>query len=450
MTTPLNQKPRIGWLWLLLILALAPLSALAQEALVPAAETPAVATAAAGGNGPWLLIAAASVLVMFIGLAARELGFSHSRNSVNVVMKALLTLAISVIGWLFLGFGLMYVHAGDSFFAEGAFWLKTMDENPGFWSFWLFQGVIVAVASLICSGAVGERVRFGGFLVAIAIFSALVFPMLAHFAWGSQADAFGFESAAGWLEIAGFHDFGGSIVIHGIGGAFALAGAIALGPRMGRFAEDGSSRLLPGHSLPLAAFGVFLLWIGSFGIVLGQVLIRGIELESAGRLVVNLCVSAGFGAIVTAGFTWCFRARPDAASTLNGALVGLIAASAGADLLSPAVAAAIGACAGVLMLLTTSFFEKRGIDDLIGAGPVHLVGGIVGALAVAAADPSLFGIQAAGALTLCLISFCLGFLVFKSLDLSLGVRASEEEEAAGLDFTQHAAAAYPEFDGNEQ
>lgn len=420
----------------------APLNTFAQE------SAPAEPAAAGAGDGVWLVLAAASLLIMFLGLAARELGLSHSRNSVSVIMKSLMTLAISLIGWLFLGFGLMYVRSDSSFFPDGSFWLNSIDANSGFWGFWLYGAAIVAVASLICSGSAGERIRFGGFLVVIAIFSALAFPMLAHFAWGSQATKFGVDSASGSLELAGFRDFGGAVVIHGVGGAFALAGAIALGPRLGRFRENGS-RLLPGHSLPVAAFGVFLLWIGSFGLVMGQALIHGTQLNAIGRPVVNLCVSAGFGAIVAAGFTWCLRARPEATSALNGALVGLIAASAGADLLSPAVAAAIGAGAGALMLLTTRLLEKMRIDDLIGAGPVHLVGGFAGALAVAAAQPDLLAIQAAGAFVFCAIAFCLGFLIFKSLDLSLGVRASEEEESAGLDFTQHAAAAYPEFENNE-
>ncbi|MEM7013644.1 MAG: hypothetical protein AAF585_19405 [Verrucomicrobiota bacterium] len=418
--------------------AVAP-SLFAQETSAPAAA------GATEGGSAWLIMAVAAIMVMFVGLVARELGFSHSRNSVNVIMKALLTLSIAIIAYLFVGFGLMYVSPNP----DGLLSQVSDVEGP-FWSFFLVQAMIVAVAAFICSGATGERFRFGGYLFVIAIFSGLAFPMIAQFVWGSQAQAFGVNSAAGWLETAGFHDFSGGIVIHLMGGAFALAGALALGPRAGRFANDGSPRLVAGHSVPLAAAGVFLLWIGWLGLAIGQVYIRGIDPDAIGRIAVNLCVGAGFASVIAVGVTWGLRSRPDATATLNGALTGLVAVSAAADILTPAIAAAVGACASLLMLGVAAMLEKAGVDDVVNAGPVHLVGGIVSALAVAAVNPSLITIQAIGALVIAGITFALGFVVFKALDLSLGVRASDEEQATGLDFSQHAAAAYPEsFESND-
>tara|TARA_R110002096_G_scaffold147671_32_gene307951 strand:- start:9683 stop:10831 length:1149 start_codon:yes stop_codon:yes gene_type:complete len=381
---------------------------------------------------------------MIIGFAVREIGLSHARNGVNAVMKAMLTLSIGMATFVFAGFPLMF---GIDFA-----WITHTSASDSIWSFWLLQSGFVVVAASICSGATGERTRFGNYLLVILIFTGVVYPLLAQFAWGSRVSYFGYPGSLGWLEKLGFVDFGGSAVIHGIGGAFALAGIKILGPRHERFSNDGLPKIVTGHSLPQAAVGTLLVWLGWFGLGLGQTLSAGYEIQTVGRISVNFAIAAAGGSVFASLSVWRQRGRSDLNFALNGILAGLVAVSASADQIHPLVALLIGGVAGLFAAWGIAYLENRQLDDVVGAVPVHLYAGVWGTLAVSLVGPfslEFFLIQLLGITAICGLAYLIGILVFKAVEIGLGLRASDEDQAAGLDFSEHATTAYPEFDLQE-
>ncbi len=393
----------------------------------------------------WLFVSALCIFLMIIGFAVREVGLSHARNGVNAVMKSLLTLSIGMAAFVFVGFPLMFGVRFD--------WIFQLPADSPAWSFWLVQTGFVVLAACICSGATGERTRFGNYLLVMLIFTAVVYPLLAQFAWGSRGARFGIESAPGWLENLGFIDFGGSAVIHGIGGAFALAGIKVLGPRTDRFSREGVPKIVTGHSLPLAAIGTLLVWLGWFGLGLGQAIASGIHLNLIGHISVNLAIAAAGGSVFASLSIWKHRGKSDLNFALNGILAGLVAISSCADQASPLTALLIGGAAGLLATWGFVLLEHRGLDDVVGAVPVHLYAGIWGTLA---ASLRLDGFsvqallnQALGIVALCGLAYLIGILLFKAVEIGLGLRASDEDQAAGLDFSEHSTTAYPEFDLQE-
>lgn len=396
-------------------------------------------------NNTWMLIAAFLVFVMHLGFAMLESGFTRAKNTVNILFKNVLLLAIGLLSYAAVGFSLMYPGeaAAGGWFGFAGFGLQTdalgvtaayADGAYTYWTDFLFQSMFAATAATIVSGAVAERVKLGSFLLFAAVYVALVYPIMGMWHWGG-----------GWLADAGFHDFAGSTIVHGVGGWAALAGALALGPRLGRF--DGSFRM-DAHNLPLAAIGALLLWFGWYGFNGGSVL--SADPAAVSLVVVTTTLAAAAGVLVAALLSWTTRSKPDLSMALNGALAGLVGITAGADVVGPLSAVVIGGISGGLVFGATHLLERLRIDDPVGAVPVHLVCGIWGTLAVGlfSSEVSLaaqvLGVAAVGAV-------CLPVSVgaFALLKVTLGLRVDAEHEVEGLDLHEHLSEAYvsltPEF-----
>ena len=415
-------------------------------------ETPNVIGTLGSADRIFLLLCAVLVFMMQAGFCLLELGFSRAKNSISVVMKNILDFSIASVVFL-VGVGFMFGTTMGGWVGMGS-WdhLFSQPANGDFWVFWIFQMMFVGTASTIASGAMSERTKFVGYIFYSVILAGAIYPLLGHWAWGSQGAAFGLGGDKGWLEARGFLDFAGGTVVHGVGGACALAGVLVVGPRVGRFSPDGSPRLMVGHNLPLASLGLFLLWFGWFGFNGGSLGSAGPEL---GGIFVNTALSAAVGAVIAMVARWILDGRPDPAITINGALAGLVSISAGCNVVSPLAAIAIGFVGGLVATFGESLLLKFRIDDVVGAIPVHLFAGLWGTLAVGlfhrdGFDSYLFSTQAVGSLSICLAAFAAAFLVFKVIDWTIGLRVSDEDQEDGLDFSQHAANAYPDFLTNDQ
>lgn len=433
-----------------------PKTATPPETAAPA-TAPAVDSAAVEGlqlniNYVWILLTAILVFNMQAGFAMVELGFARAKNSINIVMKNFLDFCISVIAFLFLGTALMFGTSWMGVIGIDGFWLSAHGGDDKVWPFWFFQVVFAGTACTIVSGAMAERTKFVGYLIYAAILSGLIYPLCGHWAWGSFGGAYGLGGTQGWLEAMGFVDFAGSSVVHSVGGACALAGVLVIGPRHGRFAKDGTPRLISGHNIPLAALGVFLLWFGWFGFNAGSTLAAN---ASIGRIAVNTCIAPAAAALSAMASMWFMHGRPDVGITLNGSLGGAVGITACCANVSPASAFVIGLVAGLLTTFATIGLERFRIDDAVGAIPVHLVNGWWGTLCVALFDekgfsPVRLGIQALGTICISATSFVLCYLVFRVVHATVGLRASDEEQTDGLDFAEHSANAYPDFHTNDQ
>ncbi len=403
-------------------------------------------------NYVWMVLAGALVFVMQAGFAMVELGFSRAKNSINIIMKNFLDFSISAIVFMFLGFGLMFGKSIGGWIGTDSFWLSSQPGDSPLWCFWFFQVVFAGTACTIVSGAMAERTKFVGYLIYAALLAAIVYPVTGHWAWGSFGGAYGVGGEKGWLEALGFIDFAGSTVVHGVGGACALAGILVVGARHGRFGKDGTPRLIAGHNIPLAALGVFLLWFGWFGFNAGSTLIAN---AGIGRIAVNTTIAPAAAALSAMISMWFVQGRPDVGITLNGALGGAVGITACCANLTPASAFIVGIVAGILTTVATIALERVKLDDAVGAIPVHLVNGWWGTLSVAlfhekGFDPKLLGVQALGTFSITATAFVICFAIFKTVDLVIGLRASEHEQIDGLDFSEHAANAYPDFQTTEQ
>ncbi|MEM7012117.1 MAG: ammonium transporter, partial [Verrucomicrobiota bacterium] len=289
-----------------------------------------------------------------------------------------------------------------------------------------------------------------GYLVYTVVLSGAIYPVAGHWAWGGAAAGLNgdFGQGSGWLSQMGFRDFAGSTVVHAVGGASALAGILVIGPRKGRFAEDGSPRYLPGHNLPLATFGTLILWVGWFGFNAGSLLSASDEL---GKICVNTVIAGSAGAVAAMAWFWVIRGVPNPLVAMNGILGGLVAITACCDLVSPVFAILIGAIAGIVSTAGASILEKMRIDDVVGAVPVHLFNGIWGTLCVGLfAEGALFDLEATwiqliGSLSISVFAFLVALLGFRLVDVTLGLRANEREQEDGLDFSEHSANSYPDF-----
>jgi Amt family ammonium transporter len=295
--------------------------------------------------------------------------------------------------------------------------------------------MFAATAATIVSGAVAERIKLGSFMVFTVIYVTFVYPIAGSWKWG-----------AGWLDEMGFYDFAGSTLVHGVGGWGALAGAIVLGPRLGKYV-DGKIKPITGHSLPLAAIGVFLLWLGWFGFNGGSVLSADAGLTSL--TLVTTCLAAAAGGLGAMIVSWFTSKKPDLSMALNGILAGLVGITAGADLMAMGSSIIIGFIAGVIVVPSVMFFDKIKIDDPVGAISVHLVCGIWGTLAVGLfgdkAGVGQLGVQVVGILAYGVFCFVLAFIIFKVIDAVMGLRVAEEEEREGLDKSEHGMEAYSGF-----
>jgi Amt family ammonium transporter len=428
-------------------------------AAAPAAAAPAsgdtataLATLQKNVNGAWILLAGALVFMMQAGFCMLELGLARAKNSINICMKNFLDFCVGSIGFLLIGFAIMFGPTVGGWFGAGNAWLSTIPGNDPFWGFWFFQVVFAGTAATIVSGAMAERTKFVGYLIYVVFLSALIYPLVGHWAWGSLGGGFGYGGTKGWLEAMGFIDFAGSSVVHGVGGACALAGILVVGARHGRFDAKGRPLMIVGHNLPMATLGTFLLWFGWFGFNAGSTLVAD---GTIGRIAVNTTIAPAVGAVSAMLSMWLIQGRPDLSMVLNGSLGGAVGITACCAVVTPSSAVVIGLVAGLVATFGTLLLEKLGVDDAVGAVPVHLFNGWWGTLSAALFHEGGFtaerlGVQALGTFSMTAAAFAGAFAVFKVVDMLIGLRATDEEQLNGLDFAEHSANAYPEFVTSEQ
>lgn len=459
MFSPPFFSPREGsWrsLFVALLVALAAVAissdvVLAQEEAV--AET--VEEAADLGVGyaldnAMLFITAVLVFFMQAGFAMLEAGFNSSKNVVNILFKNSMDICVGVLLFFFIGFGIMYptVYDGDwsevsGIFAFGGFGLDdyviTADRTFSPEVDWLFQAVFAATAATIVSGAVAGRMKVGAYLFYSAILTGLIYPISGMWKWGG-----------GWLDQMGFQDFAGSAVVHGVGGFAGLAGAIILGPRLGRFV-NGKSIPMPGHSLPLAALGVFILWFGWYGFNPGsQLAFQGTsDIDATMHIALTTTLAAGAGGLCATMLSWFMFGKPDLSMALNGILGGLVGITACCDCMSSWMAIVVGLVSGVLIIAGVLLLDKLRIDDPVGAWPVHGLCGVWGCMAIGIlpnahleSGATSFGTQLTGTLAICGWSFVTMLVLFSILKAAGILRVSEAEEQKGLDISEHGMHAY--------
>lgn len=396
-----------------------------------------------------LFIAAVMVFFMQAGFAMVESGFNAQKNAVNVLFKNAMDICVGVLLFYFIGYGLMYpgVYAEPSVAPNGYFGFGGIagiaqtdggDFNPEV--AWLFQAVFAATAATIVSGAVAGRMKVGGYLIYSAILTAFIYPISGYWKWGE-----------GWLNEMGFQDFAGSAVVHGVGGFAGLAGAIVLGPRIGRFV-NGKSMPMPGHSLPIAALGVFILWFGWYGFNPGSALgfktVDGIN--GTMHCAMTTTLAAGAGGLVATLMSWGLFGKPDLSMGLNGILGGLVGITACCDCMSNIQSVIVGAVAGALVIGGVMLLDKLQIDDPVGAFPVHGLCGIWGCMAIGilpngylSDGTTSFVTQAIGTVTICGWAFVTMLGLFFAMKAAGILRVSPEEEQTGLDISEHGMHAYP-------
>ena len=391
----------------------------------------------------WTLLGAALVFFMQAGFAMVETGFTRSKNAGNIIMKNLMDFSLGTpIYWL-IGFGIMF---GGTSALIGGFDFMTNGGEGGFTTL-IFQTVFCATAATIVSGAMAERTKFISYCIYSMVISAVIYPISGHWIWGG-----------GWLSQLGFHDFAGSTAVHMVGGVAALVGAAFLGPRIGKYDKNGKPKAIPGHSLTLGALGVFILWFCWFGFNgASTVAMTNGAYESAASVYVTTNMAAAVATVTVMCITWIRYGKPDVSMTLNGSLAGLVAITAGCDMVTPLGAAIIGICAGFAVVFGIEFVEKvLKIDDPVGAVGVHGVNGALGTLltGLLAKDQGLFYghgahfflVQLLG--VVCVIAWVAVTMtiVFFIIKHTIGLRVSEEEEVRGLDVMEHGlTSAYADF-----
>ena len=418
---------------------------LAVLAPAPAAAQQTAADAIFTVNNVWMMVATFLVFIMHLGFSTLEVGLTQSKNTVNILFKNVSIIAIGLLTYAIVGFNLMYPgeFSMGSFFGFAGFGIETdaagitseYSEGYTYWTDFLFQAMFAATAATIVSGAVAERIKLASFLVFATLYVGLVYPIAGSWKWGG-----------GWLDEMGFYDFAGSTLVHSVGGWAAVAGVFLLGPRLGKYVND-QIHPIPGHNIPLAAIGVFLLWLGWFGFNGGSVLSADPGLVS--YVLVTTCLAAAAGIIGAMLTTWMSnKGGPDASMVLNGALAGLVGITAGADTVSVMSSVIIGAVAGVLVVFSVMLFDRIKMDDPVGAISVHLTCGIWGTLAVGifSTNPDhsfvtqLIGVGAYGAFAL-----TSALAIFSVIKATMGLRVSEEDERRGLDLAEHNMEAYPDY-----
>ena len=392
----------------------------------------------------WTLVAAALVFFMQAGFAMVEAGFTRAKNAINIMMKNLMDFSMGSIAYWAIGFGLMFGISSTGWLGTSGFFLSEFSPEGDPWvlAFWMFQVVFCATAATIVSGAMAERTKFSGYLIYTILISALIYPVFGSWAWGSL------YKGGGWLESLGFIDFAGSTVVHSVGGWAALAGAIVLGPRLGKYDKKGKVKPILGHNLPLAALGVFILWLGWFGFNPGSTTAANKDIA---MIFVNTNLAAAAGAVLAMFTSWIKFGKPEVGMSLNGALAGLVAITSPCASVSPLSAVIIGAIAGVIVVFSVLFFDRIRVDDPVGAISVHGVNGAWGTLAaglfnMGGTSMKIIGVQVLGIVSCFVWTFLTAFIVFKLIDLTIGLRVSEQEEMEGLDFSEHGGMAYPDFE----
>ena len=408
----------------------------------------------------WVLLAAILVFFMNLGFAAVEAGFARAKNTVNILSKNFIVFAVSSLGFLLLGWGLMF--GGDNPFVgtshlfilgggDLSFYDSTLTSNVPFWGKFFFQLVFCGTAATIVSGAVAERIKYVAFIIFSFVLTLIIYPIVGHWVWGG-----------GWLSDMGFMDFAGDAVVHSLGGWGALSGALILGPRIGKYGKDGKAKAIPGHSMSLAVIGLFVLWLGWFGFNPGSTM----SFQNPADVVSILMTTntAAIAAVLTSTITsWIYLGKPDLGMTINGCLACLVGITGSCAYVSVLSSLIIGAIAGVLVVFLVVFFDKIKIDDPVGATSVHLGCGTFGTLCVGlfaqegvtslstrnglffGGGFGLLGTQIVGILAIGIFGFVTTALVWLALKKTIGIRVSTEEEIAGLDIGEHGNMAYPDF-----
>ena len=408
----------------------------------------------------WILFAAVLVFLMQAGFAMLETGLTRAKNAANILMKNLMDFSIGSLVFWAIGYALMFGASKAGLFGFSGFFLGGTSaadaggaDTASTFAFWLFQAMFAATAATIVSGSMAERTRFPAYMVYSVFVTALIYPIVGHWIWGD-----------GWLSNLGpgFADFAGSTVVHSTGGWLGLVGAMVLGPRIGKYVKNGAgltARAIPGHSLPLASLGVFILWFGWFGFNAGST-VAGTDLSIA-LIALNTNVAAAAGAVGALFTAWIWFRKPDPTFALNGAIAGLVSITAGCAYVAPAMAVLIGLLGGVLVVLSVELLDKVcKIDDPIGAVSAHGVCGAWGTLAVGlfaneaiGGVSGLFfggglaqlGVQFVGVVAVFAWTMAAGFVLFSVIKAVMGLRVSREDELRGLDIGEHGAEAYSGF-----
>ena len=399
----------------------------------------------------WVLIATALIYFMQAGFALCEAGLTRAKNTGNILMKNMMDFCIGTPCYWLVGFGLMFGSTSPligrldpmirGLYGAGN---TVVPQTMPLWCYVIFQTVFCATAATIVSGSMAERTNFKAYCAYSAAISLLVYPIGGHWAWGG-----------GWLSGLGFHDFAGSAVVHNVGGVIACLGAWMLGPRIGKYDREGKVKAIPGHNMMAVALGVFILWFCWFGFNGGSTasMADGADAFHASLAFMNTNLAAAVATVVTMFLTWLRYGKPDVSMTLNAALAGLVAITAGCDCVSPFGAFVIGLAAGILVVFSVEFFDNIAkIDDPVGAVSVHMVNGIWGTIAVGlfstgedgvmkglfyGGGAKLLGVQALGILAIDAYVLIVMFIVFKVIDAVIGLRVPAQVEIDGLDLHEH-------------
>lgn len=419
----------------------------------------------------WVLVTAKLVFFMNLGFAMVESGFARVKNCVNILSKNFIVFAVSSLGFLLLGWGLMFGDGNPFVGLKGIFFLTGLDNSPAtgeaykgvytaiswtgvpLWAKFFFQLVFCGTAATIVSGAVAERIKYKSFILFSFVMTMLIYPIVGHWIWGG-----------GWLAQKGMFDFAGSTVVHSVGGWAALAGVLVLGPRFGKYA-NGRINPIPGHNLSLATLGTFVLWFGWFGFNPGSTMM--VDPMAISHIAVTTNTAAAAAIMSATALSWMLLSKPDLGMTLNGCLAGLVAITAPCAFVSVGSSIIIGLAAGVLVVLSVIGFDKLKIDDPVGALSVHLVNGVFGTLCVGLfAQDKIAGVatgnglfygggvkllsaQLAGIIGTACYTFIISLLVWAAIKATIGIRVSLQEEIEGLDIGEHGNSAYPEFLGKK-
>ncbi len=416
----------------------------------------------------WVLFTAMLVFFMNLGFAMVESGFARSKNTVNILSKNFIVFAVSSLGFLLLGWGLMFGDGNPIIGLKGLFFASGADNSPAtgdayvgvysaiswtnvpFWAKFFFQLVFCGTAATIVSGAVAERIKYIAFIVFSFVLTLFIYPVVGHWIWGG-----------GWLASIGFWDFAGSSVVHSVGGWAALAGIIVLGPRFGKYTPDGKVHPIPGHNLSIATIGAFVLWLGWFGFNPGSTMAA--DPMAISHILMTTNTAAIVAVLTSTATSWILLGKPDLGMSINGCLAGLVAITAPCAFVSVTSSIIIGAIAGIIVVLAVVFFDKAKLDDPVGALSVHLVNGVFGTICVGlfAQDGitgvatgnglfmgggfALLGTQLLGVVSVAAFVFPASLFVWWALKKTMGIRVSLKEEIQGLDIGEHGNEAYPEF-----
>lgn len=396
-------------------------------------------------NNVWMMICTALVFFMHLGFSLLEIGLTRQKNTINILFKNIFIICAGLLLYYVVGFSFMYPGEFNGYLGfsgigislpENGNTLAYADGGYTYFTDFIFQGMFAATAATIVSGAVAERIRLDAFMLFSVLYVGLIYPIVGSWKWGG-----------GFLDDLGFYDFAGSTLVHSVGGWAALIAIILLGPRIGKFSAEGKSQVILGHNIPLSTAGVFILWLGWFGFNGGSVLSADPGLTSLVLVTTSLAAAAG-GMSAFICSTLMYK-NLDVSMFLNGILGGLVGITAGADVMSPLEAIAIGSIAGVIIVFAVSFIDKVKLDDPVGAVAVHLFCGIWGTLAVGIFGNlagwsqflnQLIGIAVIGAFC-CLTAWIFIFTIKKSI----GIRVSSREEVEGLDQHEHGMSAYNDF-----